>query len=101
VINDIFDSTLLSVDTASVTFTGPVVAMPTTLPLASIIGNTMTLASLPVLQANQTVTVYYNGAIIAYNGSLGTNTGTIYVGGPETDPLENSVFVDNKDKVSI
>jgi hypothetical protein len=44
--------------------TGPVAAIPTTLPLASIAGNVMTLAPLPVLAAGETVQVYYDGNII-------------------------------------
>ena len=43
---------------------GPVAAIPASLPLASIAGNVMTLAALPVLSAGETVVVNYDGNII-------------------------------------
>lgn len=43
---------------------GPSAAIPTTLPLANVLGNTMTLAALPVLLAGETVVVNYDGNII-------------------------------------
>jgi hypothetical protein len=43
---------------------GPTTAIPTTAPLASIAGNVMTLAALPVLAAGETVVVNYDGNII-------------------------------------
>jgi hypothetical protein len=61
----------------------------------------MTLAALPVLAAGETVVVNYDGNIIWFNGSWAVNTWSVYVWAPETDPLENTVFVDNKDKAEV
>jgi hypothetical protein len=61
----------------------------------------MTLAALPVLAAGETVVVNYDGNIIWFNGSWAVNTWSVYVWTPETDPLENTVFVDNKDKAEV